>query len=607
MRRFRDQGQPPWRRDIQFLAQHHTRPYLQLMGKSGKWGGGQAPWKEDKSAQGRQDSNAYWSYWSGAWKAPGSASKDKDKEQSTSEVMQQFPAYSQIKTGAAASRTIDVAMEISDAEDGPSPAFVKLLQRLLNSARRAEAKIRKLTQDKDTKKSQWEEFQQAMGAIHRAARSLQQGLEEHRQGARGACTTATGYPLADPGGSGGRWPANAVLCSGIIAAFGRGPGGLEPLRGREGRGDRDATRRRDYTEGTAGGAQPNGLPGAGQGSWRGCCERWWQGDGAHEQLHDAAAQGHPCHAAYARSTTSGGSEANAWISPACWRDGRATGAVWAWFTSLGGSLRDFANAGNECQWKDLAESAYQTQSGQAGGASPVCKGWGPAGLGSEGGTRATTPRRRATCQTPGGPQGIGQRAAGCGQGLWQQSPCSDLGRRPRRAWERARRLGGQPHYVGVTSSNDAAGILGQASGGKRAFGHCLQLSVRGPTWLPCACPRYLVMSFARPEFRSGLGCVKLCSCTVLSATSEQLRSIIALVDSGERAILTPYVSHSSSSGLSATCMTCLSCMGAALACICIVASLAVRACASHRISLDLRFPFHSRCFRESTPASSGLR
>ena len=191
MRRFRDQGQPPWRRDIQFLAQHHTRPYLQLMGKSGKWGGGQAPWKDDKSAQGRQDSNAYWSYWSGAWKAPGSASKDKDKEQSTSEVMQQFPAYSQIKvsTGAAASRTIDVAMEISDAEDGPSPAFVKLLQRLLNSARRAEAKIRKLTQDKDTKKSQWEEFQQAMrarfieqrGAYNKDLKSIDKELGELAQ------------------------------------------------------------------------------------------------------------------------------------------------------------------------------------------------------------------------------------------------------------------------------------------------------------------------------------------------------------------------------------------------------------------------------------------
>ena len=40
--------------------------------------------------------------------------------------------------------------------------YVKLLQKLLNGARRADAKLRKLSADKDNKMAQWEEFQRVM-------------------------------------------------------------------------------------------------------------------------------------------------------------------------------------------------------------------------------------------------------------------------------------------------------------------------------------------------------------------------------------------------------------------------------------------------------------
>ena len=139
-------GRAPWRRDIAFWASHHSRPYQNLpcMGKQGKGWHAQTPWRDDKGGQ-SSGSQANWSLWQGSWRSRG----NKDYEQKEKTTRQQFPAYNQIKLqdGAGASRSAELMLEASETEDAPGQDFVKLLQKLLNNARRVDTKMRKLEAD----------------------------------------------------------------------------------------------------------------------------------------------------------------------------------------------------------------------------------------------------------------------------------------------------------------------------------------------------------------------------------------------------------------------------------------------------------------------------
>ena len=87
--------------------------------------------------------------------------------------MKQFPSYHQIKVqDAGASRTQEPVADASDTEEASSLEYVKGLQRLLNAARRSDAKLRKLQQDKSTKSEQWAEFQTALRGKFLEQRSL---------------------------------------------------------------------------------------------------------------------------------------------------------------------------------------------------------------------------------------------------------------------------------------------------------------------------------------------------------------------------------------------------------------------------------------------------
>ena len=164
VRALRQAGCHPWLRDILYLHAHHSRPYSQFMGKHGnKWGAGQAPWQKERQGQGQQsEPSAYWSYWSGAWK--GATQQAKQDETQGDSSLQQFPSYSQLKlpNSQQTSKSSDVAQDLSDVEEVGVTDYVKLLQKLLNGARRADAKLRKLSADKDNKMAQWEEFQRVM-------------------------------------------------------------------------------------------------------------------------------------------------------------------------------------------------------------------------------------------------------------------------------------------------------------------------------------------------------------------------------------------------------------------------------------------------------------
>ena len=149
------------------------------MGKQGKNWSQQAPWRDTSNDGG-------WSYWSGAWRSTGQQPKPpkQGKEDPTQAAMKQFPAYSQIKISDG-QRNQDQFLDASDQEDGQGQDYVKGLQRLLNAARRSDARLRKLGQDRMTKTEQWNEFQAALRGKYLEQRSLYQkdikGLDKELQ------------------------------------------------------------------------------------------------------------------------------------------------------------------------------------------------------------------------------------------------------------------------------------------------------------------------------------------------------------------------------------------------------------------------------------------
>ena len=135
-------GISPWLRDLIFLNCHHTQPYPSLalfMGKQGKW---QAPpWQSGRQGKQQQQDGNSWSYWHGSWRSR----PQKDTEDRKDGTIQ-FPDYNQIKIQEAQSSGLssDQIMDVSEGEDVPGQDFVKFLQKLLNSARRADTKLRKI-------------------------------------------------------------------------------------------------------------------------------------------------------------------------------------------------------------------------------------------------------------------------------------------------------------------------------------------------------------------------------------------------------------------------------------------------------------------------------
>ena len=163
-------GISPWLRDLNFLNCHHTKPYPSLalfMGKQGKW---QAPpWQSGRQGKQQQQEGNSWSYWHGSWRSK----PQKDTEDRKDGTIQ-FPDYNQIKIQEAQSSGLssDQIMDVSEGEDVPGQDFVKFLQKLLNSARRADTKLRKIQQDRDMKERQWMEFQAALKAKFIEQRAL---------------------------------------------------------------------------------------------------------------------------------------------------------------------------------------------------------------------------------------------------------------------------------------------------------------------------------------------------------------------------------------------------------------------------------------------------
>ena len=176
-------GSAPPRRFLDELADHHSRPrYRELMGKqssqkqwAGRWSG-QPPWHGSASWGQPSAEDQTGQYWEsgGAWnnQQPGAKGASKDSL---------FPKYSDVKIHAPmpSGRGANQAMSPSTGQDMD---HIKEVQRLVNSIRRAEVKIRKNRETCHQKEVQWQEFQQQLKVSFMEQRSAYlRDKEHHRQ------------------------------------------------------------------------------------------------------------------------------------------------------------------------------------------------------------------------------------------------------------------------------------------------------------------------------------------------------------------------------------------------------------------------------------------
>ena len=144
------------------------------MGKKAQKWGNQAPWRAEDSSGGQQDGQSYWSYWPGSWRANNTQKPPKGGPDDPKKSSLKLLDYNQIQlsNGGGQNRAPENAMDVSDMEEQDCQSYVKLLQRLLNNARRAEARSRKLITEKERKCAQWEEFQATLRAKFLEQRGL---------------------------------------------------------------------------------------------------------------------------------------------------------------------------------------------------------------------------------------------------------------------------------------------------------------------------------------------------------------------------------------------------------------------------------------------------
>ena len=133
---------------------------------------GKNSWNKQSWAAEGQAHNAAggWSYWPGSWRALQQDGKaGKGAQQGANQQKHKdckFPAYNQMlqpatKDKDAGEADVDVS---AIAPAGQTTEFLKCMQKLLNTSRKLDGKIRKAHQDKETMTKQWQEFQEKLRA-----------------------------------------------------------------------------------------------------------------------------------------------------------------------------------------------------------------------------------------------------------------------------------------------------------------------------------------------------------------------------------------------------------------------------------------------------------
>ena len=123
------------------------------MGKQGRqaWqANSQPPWHQQRGQQQGPDGSG-WSYWPGSWRT-------KQKE-GTDQHTTRFPNYSQTHVAGGLDVDPNNTSSTIALEDFNMSAYMRDLQKALSSCRKAENRVRKLSETRATREQQWAQFQ----------------------------------------------------------------------------------------------------------------------------------------------------------------------------------------------------------------------------------------------------------------------------------------------------------------------------------------------------------------------------------------------------------------------------------------------------------------
>ena len=130
---------PSWL-DLHRIFEHHAAPPLSM----GKW---------RRNAQ--EDQSKGWQYWPGSWSAsPNRQAPWRDQKKANSRI----PAYDALKANVDKNQPGGRGSGDAVGDD----MLIQELQRAVNSARRAETKVKKITQEKAERKQQWQSWEQEL-------------------------------------------------------------------------------------------------------------------------------------------------------------------------------------------------------------------------------------------------------------------------------------------------------------------------------------------------------------------------------------------------------------------------------------------------------------
>ena len=137
----------PFSRDIQLLQSHHTKPFFRESGMGKK----AAPWRDQQGSS----SSHTWGYWRGSWNTRSPSKPETDGSKDFSE----FRKYHQMGQGGEAAVGQVTGGGVGDGQGELGDPLVKGLQKLLNQARKFDARARKCQTDLQLREEQWSKYQ----------------------------------------------------------------------------------------------------------------------------------------------------------------------------------------------------------------------------------------------------------------------------------------------------------------------------------------------------------------------------------------------------------------------------------------------------------------
>ena len=155
IRKARRAGVPPARRDLLLLSGHHSRPrYRETLPMSQTWGG----------KGGRN-----WNYWHGAWSPRAQQQQDQQQqppwhrkpkpEGKNAQGQALFPAYDAKRPPKNNAQPASDLLTVVSTSSSKDHTLIKDMQKVLNTARKAEQKVSRLREDKAAKIQMWEEWE----------------------------------------------------------------------------------------------------------------------------------------------------------------------------------------------------------------------------------------------------------------------------------------------------------------------------------------------------------------------------------------------------------------------------------------------------------------